>query len=83
MKILPKVTAKLGENPNHLKPKGLPAMLVSWQLAGPKGALNRSTRKGKAVNIRLPWGYVRRRKAFSRRFGIGGRKLTAEVSGVS
>ncbi len=49
LKILPKVTAKLGENPNHLKPKGLPAMLVSWRLVGPKGALNRSTRKGKPL----------------------------------
>lgn len=42
--ILPIVTAKLGENPSRLNPKGLPAMFIIWQLVDPKGTLNRGTR---------------------------------------
>jgi hypothetical protein len=42
MKILVGVTAYTGENPVHLKPKGLPAMLINWQLGESNPTLSRS-----------------------------------------
>jgi hypothetical protein len=42
--ILLRVATQIGENPIRLKSKGLSAMFVSWQLAGPKHVANLNMR---------------------------------------
>lgn len=66
-KILVAVAAKSGENPDRRKGQGSSAMFVSRGSVGPKTYLNRSTPKGKQVNIPVPFsiktdasGYVER-----------------------
>ena len=53
-RILAKVAAKSGENPDRRRGQGSTAMFVSRGLAGPKAYPNWSTPKGKPVNIPAP-----------------------------
>ena len=64
MKILPVVTAKSGENPDHRKGKGFSATLVSRELVDPNQARNPKPGKGKPVNIPVLQQYPSATKAY-------------------
>lgn len=58
MKILSKVIAKSGENPDRRKGKGFSAMLVSRELVDPDCARNPTHRNGNPVNIPEPYRHL-------------------------